>query len=110
MPPGDTETELPLIGTLDPIIEENLRQLFIAPLWYYYTGYHKYCTERSLVDLVRYMGRQVFERSGVTVKAILWTPLLTLYCILVIYGPWGIKTLLCRQLIHIVSLTHSATS
>lgn len=59
MPPGDPETELPLIGTLDPIIEENLRQLYVAPYCDYYTGTNKYCTERSLVDLVRYMGSRV---------------------------------------------------
>ena len=59
MPPGGSVTELPLIGTLDPIIEENLRQLYVAPYCYYYTGYLKYYTERLLVDLVRYMGSWV---------------------------------------------------
>lgn len=70
MPPDGTETELPLIGTLDPIIEENPRQLLVAPYCYYYTGYSKYCTERLLVDLVRYMGSRELERSGDTVNAI----------------------------------------
>lgn len=85
MPPGVCVTELPSRRTLDPIIEENPRLLLLAPYCTYYTGTNSYYTERLLVDLVRYTGRQGFDVSGDTVNAILWTPLLTLYGVFVIY-------------------------
>ena len=38
---GDSITELPLIGTLDLIIEEKSQLLYVAPYCDYYTGLYK---------------------------------------------------------------------